>query len=97
MKYHITTTKRFDKAFLKCVSRGLDISKLRNAMSLLENEGKLPDTYHPLKLKGYKGKNVWECHIEPNWLLVWEQRDDKFLLIMVSTGTHSDLFGKNRR
>ena len=47
MKYHITTTKRFDKAFLKCVSRGLDISKLRNAMSLLENEGKLPDTYHP--------------------------------------------------
>jgi len=68
MKYRITTTKRFDKAFLLS---------------------------H--KLKGYKGKNVWECHIEPDWLLIWEQHDDELLLVMLSTGTHSDLFGKNKR
>ncbi len=97
MKYRITTTKRFDKAFLRCVSRGYDITKLRNAMSILENDGKLPESYRPHKLKGYKGNNVWECHIEPDWLLVWEQYDDRLLLVMISTGTHSDLFGKTRR
>lgn len=97
MKYRITTTKCFDKAFLKCVSRGYDITKLRDAMSMLESEGKLPAKYLSHKLKGYKGKNVWECHIEPDWLLIWEQHDDELLLVMLSTGTHSDLFGKNKR
>ncbi len=36
--------------------------------------------------------NVWECHLEPDWLLVWEQIDEELVLIMLSTGTHSDLF-----
>lgn len=97
MKYHIVTTRRFDKAVRRCISRGYDITKLQTAMSLLESEGKLPASYHSHKLGGYKGNNVWECHIEPDWLLVWEQHDDTLLLIMVSTGTHSDLFNKNRR
>lgn len=97
MKYRITTTKRFDKSVLRCISRGYDIKKLKDVMSLLESEGKLPSSYRSHKLKGYKGDNVWECHIEPDWLLIWEQYDDQLLLIMVSTGTHSDLFGKNRR
>ncbi|MGN0258436.1 MAG: type II toxin-antitoxin system YafQ family toxin [Bacteroides sp.] len=97
MRYHLSTTKRFDKALLLCVSRGYDISKLRKVMSLLEENGTLPQEYRPHKLKGYKGNNVWECHIEPDWLLIWEQYDDSFVLVMLSTGTHSDLFGKNRR
>ena len=97
MRYHLSTTKRFDKALLLCVSRGYDISKLRLVMSLLEENGTLPQQYHPHKLKGYKGSNVWECHIEPDWLLIWEQYDNTFVLVMISTGTHSDLFGKKRR
>lgn len=66
-------------------------------MAILVNEGALPQTYLPHKLKGFKGNNVWECHLEPDWLLVWEQYDDVLLLIMTATGSHSDLFGKNRR
>ncbi len=39
-------------------------------------------------------KGQWECHIQPNWLLIWEQNDHELILIMVNTGTHSDLFDK---
>lgn len=47
--------------------------------------------YRPHKLTGnLRGK--WECHIKSNWLLVWEQYHDELLLIMIDTGTHSDLF-----
>lgn len=92
MRYHLTTTKRFDKAVRKCMSRGYDLSKLQTVMSILEETGTLPPVYHPHKLTGFKGNNTWECHIEPNWLLVWEQYDDQLLLVMISTGTHSDLF-----
>ncbi|MBO4281983.1 MAG: type II toxin-antitoxin system mRNA interferase toxin, RelE/StbE family, partial [Bacteroidales bacterium] len=35
---------------------------------------------------------TWECHIEPNWLLVWEQNDMRLTLLMLDTGTHADLF-----
>jgi mRNA interferase YafQ len=37
-------------------------------------------------------KVMWECHIQPDWLLVWEQRDEEFIMLMLDTGTHSDLF-----
>lgn len=40
---------------------------------------------------------AWECHITPDWLLVWDQNDRELVLLMTNTGTHSDLFGKNRR
>ena len=92
MKYKISTTHRFDKAVKRCLSRGYDISKLQKAMLLLERVGKLPLSYNPHKLKGFKGNNIWECHLEPDWLLVWEQHDDILVLLMITTGTHSDLF-----
>lgn len=97
MKYKISTTKRFDKAVLRCVSRGYDISKLQTVMSILEDTGTLPSQYRPHKLTGFKGNNTWECHIESDWLLIWEQYDYQLLLVMISTGTHSDSFGKKRK
>ena len=39
----------------------------------------------------------WECHIQPDWLLIWKQVGYELELLMLNTGTHSDLFGKNRR
>lgn len=48
-----------------------------------------------LEFCAFKGQ--WECHIQPNWLLVWEQNETELILILVNTGTHSDLFGKNKR
>ena len=72
------------------------MDKIQTVMMLLERNGCLPQQYKPHKLNGDR-RGQWECHIQPNWLLVWEQHDDEFILIMLNTGTHSDLFGKTRR
>jgi mRNA interferase YafQ len=44
-----------------------------------------------------KTEKQWECHIRPDWLLIWEIQEDKLILVMVNTGTHADLFGKEKR
>ena len=50
----------------------------------------------PHKLSGdYVG--CWECHIKPDWLLVWEQNDTELVLLMTNTGPHSDIFGKGKK
>ena len=66
---------------------------LKEVIRILSEEGKLPTTYHAHTLQG-KYKDLWECHIQPDWLLVWEQNDKEFILYFLSTGTHSDLFKK---
>ena len=91
MSYTITYSGRFKKSLKKCVRRGLNIDKLRGVISLLVENGSLPAEYRPHKLSGtYPG--CWECHIEPDWLLVWKQNDTDLILLLVDTGTHSDLF-----
>jgi mRNA interferase YafQ len=50
-----------------------------------------PAQYRPHKLSG-KLQGVWECHIEPDWLMMWEQNDMELTLLFLQTGTHSDLF-----
>ena len=91
MRYKVSTTKRFDRAVKKCVKRGLDLSKLKKVVLLLEEFGCLPDTYRPHKLKG-KYIGLWECHISPDWLLVWNQNDEQLTLLFIDTGSHSDIF-----
>ena len=51
----------------------------------------LPAKYNQHKLKG-KFKDCWECHITPDWLLIWQQKEKELILILTDTGTHSDLF-----
>lgn len=89
--YSLRYSKRFDKALKKCYKRGLNVEKLRQAINILAETGSLPQKYRPHKLSGtYQG--TWECHIEPDWLLVWEQNDTELTLLMIDTGTHSDIF-----
>lgn len=94
MAYIIKTTRYFDKDMARCIKRGYPMEELRKVMKLLEQDGSLPTDYKPHKLHGNR-QGQWECHIKPNWLLVWEQHDQELILIMLNTGTHSDLFGKN--
>ena len=89
--YKVDYTNRFRKDVKRCQRRGLDISKLQEVVRVLERDGKLPSQYRPHKLSAqYAGD--WECHIEPNWLLVWRQNDVELTLLFLYTGTHSDLF-----
>lgn len=91
MKYKIIATNNFKKDVKKCANRGYDLSLLEHVIDLLAQTGSLPSIYKPHKLKGtYKG--YWECHIQSDWLLVWQQNDKELILIFTNTGTHSDLF-----
>ena len=75
----------------RCQKRGKDMSLIFDAIKILAENGTLPQRYSPHKLSGrYDGK--WECHIEADWLLVWEQYENQLRLIMTNTGTHSDIF-----
>ena len=69
--------------------RGKDLGDLIAAVELLAEPGALPSAYRPHKLSG-EWSGVWECHIEPDWLLIYTVTDDEVLLIR--TGTHADLF-----
>lgn len=90
-KYIIEYTGSFKKDYKRCVRRNLDISLLKRAISLLAETGTLPQEYKPHRLSGrYSG--FWECHIQPDWLLVWQQDDNVLRLLFSRTGTHSDIF-----
>lgn len=89
--YSIDFTNRFKKDLKRCQKRGLDINLVREVISILSEKGVLPAKYKPHKLTGgHIGE--WECHIKPDWLLVWEQNDMELRLLFMYTGTHADLF-----
>ncbi len=67
------------------------MEKFKEAVDILSATGSLPREYRPHKLSGeYAG--IWECHIESDWLLLWEQNDTSLTLLFIDTGRHSDIF-----
>ena len=89
--YAIRTTNQFEKDLKRCEKRGLNLSHLQEVIELLSQNGSLPLKYKSHKLSG-NFANCWECHIKPDWLLIWKQDDTELLLLLLNTGTHSDLF-----
>ncbi|MDE6632819.1 MAG: type II toxin-antitoxin system YafQ family toxin [Muribaculaceae bacterium] len=89
--YKVVLTSRFKKAYKRCEKRNLNIKAFEEVMSLLISTGTLPQKYKPHKLSS-KYNYAWECHIEPDWLLIWEQNEDTLTLILIDTGSHSDIF-----
>jgi mRNA interferase YafQ len=85
----VTQRKQFRNDLKRHKRRGRDIEELIAVVELLVEDGGLPAAYRPHKLTG-EWKGVWECHIEPDWLLIYEVTATEVLLIR--TGTHSDLF-----
>jgi mRNA interferase YafQ len=89
--YRLEQTSQFKKDIKLAKKRGLSMQLLDEAVTLLVENGKLPPKYKPHTLKGdYSG--FWECHIQPDWLLVWAQNEKIKLIALTRTGTHSDLF-----
>ena len=89
--YSVDTTKRFEKDLKRCQKRGLNLQLILDAIAQLRTTGTLPMKYRPHKLSGDKN-GQWECHIEPDWLMTWNQNDTELTLLFLRTGTHSDLF-----
>ena len=89
--YSIEYTRQFKRSLKLCKKRGLPLEELHKVISSLEVHGRLPMEYKPHKLTGnYAG--VWECHIQPDWLLLWQQNDKELVLLLVDTGIYFDLF-----
>ena len=91
MKYEIQKNSQFKKDFKLALKRNCDIKKLQNIITILANGETLPESCYDHSLKGnYSGYR--ECHIEPNWLLVYKITENVLILTLYRTGSHSDLF-----
>lgn len=92
MSYKIKYTNTFKKDLTRCEKRGYDMDFAKKSIRLLAEKDKLPESFQQHKLTG-KYKGCWECHLKPDWLLIWKQDDENLILLFTNTGTHSDLFG----
>ncbi len=89
--YKLSSTNQFEKDYKLCKKRNYKLELLHTVFGHLEKNGFLSAKYKPHKLTGnYEG--FWECHIRPDWLLIWLQNDDLITITLTRTGTHADLF-----
>lgn len=91
MKYQIAVSSRFKKDYKLAKKRGHDMSLLKEAIEILANGEQLPEKYLDHALTG-DYKDYRECHIQPDWLLIYRIEKDLLILSLTRTGTHSDLF-----
>lgn len=84
---------QFKRDYKLMLKRGCDSRKIEEIITLLAKQEPLPERYRDHALVNSRNyKNVRECHIEPDWLLVYRINNDVLILELIRTGTHSDLF-----
>ena len=92
-KYIVKPTTQFKKDFKLAMKRSMKIELLEEVIAMLAMGETLPDKHKDHALTG-----TWvghrECHILPDWLLIYRIEDEVLVLTLARTGTHSDLFGK---
>ncbi len=92
MKFTIIQTSRFKKDVKRAARRGWNLSLLRTVIAKLADGQSLPPSCRDHALSGpYAGFR--ECHVKPDWLLVYSIDNNVLLLTLAWTGTHADLFG----
>ena len=91
MKYEVKYTARFQKDYKLLVKRKMNVSKVHEVIEILASGNVLPGKYHDHALSGdYQGTR--ECHIRPDWLLIYSISNETLVLELMRTGSHSDLF-----
>ena len=93
MKYELVLSGRFKKGLKAAKKRGLDISLLKSVVDKLLQGVPLDEKYRDHQLRG-NWDGFRECHIQPDWLLIYLIEDDILTLTLVETGTHADLYKK---
>lgn len=88
--YELDTTAVFRKELKRAKKRGLDLRLLQNVVDKLQCGEQLPESNRDHALTG-DFRNYRECHIQPDWLLVYRIIEKELVLLLVRTGTHSDL------
>ncbi len=91
MKYTVKPTTKFQKDLKRIQKRGYDISLLTEIIKKLANGETLPEKNRDHNLSG-DYSDCRECHITPDWLLIYEINNGELILYLTRTGSHSDLF-----
>lgn len=92
-KYTVKFTAQFKKDFKLTMKRGSKIELLEEVITILAMGEALPEKHKDHALTGnWVGHR--ECHVLPDWLLIYRVEDEVLVLTLIRTGTHSDLFGK---
>lgn len=92
-KYTVKPTSQFKKDYKLAMKRGLDISLLEDIVAKLALGESLPEKNRDHALSG-NWNGYRECHILPDWLLIYKLEDNVLILTLARTGTHSNLFNK---
>lgn len=91
IKYEIQRTTQFKKDYKAAVKRGFDTEPLKKVIALLANGEQLESRYCDQNVFGnYTGYR--ECHVKPDWLLIYKTTESTLVLTLYRTGSHSDLF-----
>jgi len=94
--YAVAYTNSFKKNVRLCYKQNFNLDDLFQIISSLAKLETLPPKNHVHPLIGYgkecKGEKFMECHIAPDWLLIWVQKDDEMILVLTNTGSHSNMF-----
>lgn len=89
--YEVKFTTKFKKDYKKIIKQGYDITLLKSVVSLLAENKQLPQKYKDHALNGnWIGHR--ECHVLPDWLLIYKVDNDILVLTLTRTGSHSELF-----
>ena len=92
-KYKVKYTSNYKKNVKKIIKQGKDIDKLLDVIDVLARGSSLNKKYRNHQLfDDKKYKECYECHIEPDWLLVYQYNHNELILVLVNTGSHSNLF-----
>lgn len=83
-------TNAYKKSYKRMKKRGLKLDLLNEVVAMLASGQRLPQKYRDHALKGNLS-SFRECHIQPDWLLIYMIEDDILTLTLVNTGSHSDL------
>lgn len=93
-KYEVVYSNKFKKSLKKELKQGKDIKKLKPIIDSLAAKEELDLKYKNHKLINDKYYyDCFECHIEPDWLLIYQYNDKELILLLVDTGSHSNMFG----
>ena len=92
-KYVVHYSALFKKQRKLLIKRGYDMRLLDDVIVMLANGERLPEKYRDHALIGNR-KGQRDCHIRPDWLLIYERHDGVLTLLLCETGTHADLFGE---
>ena len=87
----IKRTTQFKRDFRRMLRQGYNMTELLEVVEKLANDETLAEKYHDHELKG-EWNNFRECHIKPDWLLIYQKNGQELILTLTRTGSHSDLF-----